>query len=219
MLFKVPLMASFNSLALLAIFLALHLRTAKTDFLSPLLQPIFDDVCKEVECGKGKCNPSSNGTLPYYTCECDAGWKQTAANKDDDHPKFLPCIFPNCTLNTACAAAPSPVQEKAAKENQSAFDICRWSNCGGGSCNKTSPITYDCKCSEGYFNLLNVSAFPCYRECAIGMDCANLGISVSNRSTSVTPASSGNDVNRVGLKLFGNCHWPIISVLLLAMVV
>ncbi|KAK8982502.1 hypothetical protein V6N11_046422 [Hibiscus sabdariffa] len=217
MLFKVPLMASLNSLALLAIFLALHLKTAKPDFLSPLLQPIFDDVCKEVECGKGKCNPSSNGTLPYYTCECDAGWKQTAANKDDDHPKFLPCIFPNCTLNTAFAAAPSPVQEKAAKENQSVFDICRWSSCGGGSCNKTSPITYDCKCSEGYFNLLNVSAFPCYRECAIGMDCANLGISVSNRSTSVTPASSVNDVNRAGLKLFGYCHWLIMSVLLLAM--
>ncbi|KAL4324586.1 hypothetical protein GQ457_11G000230 [Hibiscus cannabinus] len=69
------------------------------------------------------------------------------------------------TLNTACAAAPSPVQEKAAKSNQSIFDICRWTKCGGGSCNKTSPFTYDCRCSEGYFNLLNVSAFPCYREC------------------------------------------------------
>lgn len=45
------------------------------------------------------------------------------------------------------------------------FSVCRWTNCGGGSCNKTSPFTYDCRCSEGYFNLLNVSAFPCYKEC------------------------------------------------------
>ncbi|KAE8717625.1 RING-H2 finger protein ATL45-like [Hibiscus syriacus] len=213
-------MASLNSLAFLTIFLAMHFDIAKTDFLSPLLQPIFNDVCKEVGCGKGKCKPSSNGTLPYYICECDAGWKQTAADNDDDHhPKFLPCIFPNCTLDEACAAAPSPVQEKAAKANQSVFDICRWTNCGGGLCNKTSPFTYDCKCSEGHFNLLNVSALPCYRECAIGMDCANLGISMSNRSTSVTPASSGNDANRAGSKLLGNCHWLIMLVLLLAMVV
>ncbi|KAK8684731.1 hypothetical protein V6N13_040747 [Hibiscus sabdariffa] len=214
-------MASLNSLAFLAIFLALHLKIAKTEFLSPLLSPIFDDVCKEVECGKGKCKPSSNGTLPYYTCECDVGWKQTAAaaDNDDDHPKFLPCIFPNCTLNTACAAAPSPVQEKAAKSIQSIFDICRWTKCGGGSCNKTSPFTYDCRCSEGYFNLLNVSAFPCYRECAIGMDCANLGISMSNSSTSVTPTSSRNDVNRADSKLLGNCYWLVMLVLLLAMVV
>ncbi|MBA0754174.1 hypothetical protein Gogos_021530 [Gossypium gossypioides] len=158
-------MASLNSLPFIAIFLVLHLSIAKSDFLSPLFPPIFDDVCKEVHCGKGKCKPSSNGTLPY-TCECDIG-----------------------TLDTSCAAAPSPVQEKEAKANRSIFDICRWTNCGGGACNKTSPFTYDCKCSEGYFNLLNVSVFPCYRECAIGLDCANLGITTSNKSTSATPSS------------------------------
>ncbi|XP_052476619.1 uncharacterized protein LOC105800542 isoform X2 [Gossypium raimondii] len=89
-------MASLNSLPFIAIFLVLHLSIAKSDFLSPLFPPIFDDVCKEVHCGKGKCKPSSNGTLPY-TCECDIGWKQTAADHDD-HPKFLPCIFPNFGL-------------------------------------------------------------------------------------------------------------------------
>ncbi|KAE8698284.1 hypothetical protein F3Y22_tig00110600pilonHSYRG00121 [Hibiscus syriacus] len=76
----------------------MHFNLAKTDFLSPLLQPFFDDVCKEVGCGKGKCKPSSKGTLPYYICECDAGWKQTAADNDDDHPKFLPCIFPDSVI-------------------------------------------------------------------------------------------------------------------------
>ncbi|XWS39274.1 hypothetical protein CRYUN_Cryun18bG0037000 [Craigia yunnanensis] len=184
-------MVSLKTLAFLAVFLILHLKIAKSDFLSPM----FDDVCKEVECGRGKCMPSLNGTLLYYTCDCDLGWKQTRADNDDDL-KFLPCIVPNCTLNSACAAAPSPVQEKATKAYQSIFDVCRWTNCGGGSCNKTSPFTYDCKCSDGYLNLLNVSTFPCYRECAIGLDCADLGITVSNKSTSTTPTLSQNDVNQ-----------------------
>lgn len=203
-------MASLKTLSFLAIFIFLHLKIAKTDFLSP----VFDDVCKQVECGKGKCNPSVNGSFPYYMCDCDSGWKQTRAD-NDDHLKFLPCIVPNCTLNSACAAAPSPVQEKADKVNQSIFDVCRWTDCGDGSCNKTSPFTYDCKCSEGYYNLLNVSAFPCYRECAIGMDCQELGISMSNKSTS-TPPSSQNELNQAGSKLLGNCHWIIMLVLLLA---
>ncbi|KAH1096338.1 hypothetical protein J1N35_013259 [Gossypium stocksii] len=214
-------MSSLKTLAFLSIFLLLHLKIAKTDFLSPLLSPLFDDVCKEVECGRGKCKPSINGTLPFYVCECDPGWKQTFSDKDDHaHLKFLPCIVPNCSMNNVCSAAPSPAQEKASDTDQSAFDICRWTNCGSGSCNKTSPFTYDCRCSEGYFNLLNVSAFPCYKECAIGLDCANLGISLTNKSTSVTPtpSTSQNDVNQACLKLLGTWHWVIVMVLLLAMV-
>ncbi|GMJ01910.1 hypothetical protein like AT4G14746 [Hibiscus trionum] len=215
-------MASLNTLALLSIFLLLlHLKIAKSDLLSPLLSPLFDDVCKEVECGRGKCQSSLNATLPFYICECDPGWKQTFSDKDDhQHLKFLPCIVPNCTVNSACSDAPSPVQEKETKMNHSAFDICSWTDCGGGSCNKTSPFTYDCQCSEGYFNLLNVSSFPCYKECSIGMDCANLGISMTNMSTStpLTPSVSQNDVNRAGLKLLGTWHWVIMLVLLLAMV-
>ncbi|XVE65956.1 hypothetical protein DITRI_Ditri08aG0042000 [Diplodiscus trichospermus] len=207
-------MASLKTLAFLAIFLILRLKISKSDPLSPLLSPLFDDVCKEVECGKGTCKPSLNGTFPYYTCDCDLGWKQSRAEKDD-HLKFLPCVVPNCTLNAVCPAAPSPAQEKEAKANQSIFDVCSWTDCGGGSCNKTSPFTYDCKCSEGYFNLLNVSAFPCYRECSIGMDCANLGISMPNKSASTTPTLSQNDVNQAGSKLLWNFHWVIMLVLLL----
>ncbi|MBA0737944.1 hypothetical protein Gogos_011361, partial [Gossypium gossypioides] len=81
------------------------------------------DVCKEVECGRGKCKPSINGTLPFYICECDPGWKQTFSDKDDHaHLKFLPCIVPNCSMNNVCSAAPSPAQEKASDTDQSAFD-------------------------------------------------------------------------------------------------
>lgn len=42
---------------------------------------------------------------------------------------------------------------------------CSWVDCGGGSCNKTSPLTYKCDCLDGYYNLLNITAFPCYKDC------------------------------------------------------
>ncbi|KAH7521025.1 hypothetical protein JRO89_XSUnG0128800 [Xanthoceras sorbifolium] len=155
------------------------------------------DVCKKVECGKGKCKASQNSTV-FYECECDPG-----------------------TLNSDCTAAPPPVQEKATKANESIIDPCHWADCGGGSCNKTSPFTYSCECAEGYFNLFNVSAFSCYKECSIGLDCANLGISMSNKSTSPTPAFADSGKNQAGSNFLGKYHWYhglIVLVMSLAVV-
>ncbi|KAK9292500.1 hypothetical protein L1049_020473 [Liquidambar formosana] len=59
-----------------------------------------------------------------------------------------------------------------------------------------SQYQYQCQCNAGYSNLLNITAYPCYSECALGSDCARLGIKVSN-STSSSPAS-GNE-NQVQL--------------------
>lgn len=42
---------------------------------------------------------------------------------------------------------------------------CHWSDCGGGICNKTSPVSYTCECKEGYYNLLKIGAFPCFQDC------------------------------------------------------
>jgi hypothetical protein len=53
-----------------------------------------DDVCKEVECGKGTCKPSSTSTF-FFECECETGWKQ-ARPDGGDHLNFLPCVIPNC---------------------------------------------------------------------------------------------------------------------------
>ena len=55
----------------------------------------LEDVCKEVECGKGTCKPSKNSTFPFE-CECDHGWKKALDSTDDGGLKFLPCIIPNC---------------------------------------------------------------------------------------------------------------------------
>ncbi|KAF9673757.1 hypothetical protein SADUNF_Sadunf10G0057200 [Salix dunnii] len=133
---------AYNSTCItsVAILFLLQPLIARSGFIPPLRSSIFEDVCKKVECGKGACKPSDNSTW-FFECECDPGWKQISSG---DH-KFLPCIVPNCTLNFSCMPAPSPVQDKASKDNESIFDR------------------------------------------AIGMDCQNLGISVSNKSTSPTP--------------------------------
>ncbi|XP_059447477.1 uncharacterized protein LOC132178912 isoform X2 [Corylus avellana] len=199
-------------IAFLALLLVLQPRIALSDLLSPLLSPVFDNICKEVECGKGTCKGSSNGTFGFE-CECETGWKQTRSD-DDDHLKFLPCVVPNCTLDTSCTSAPSPVQEKERRANASIFDACYWANCGGGLCNKTSGFTYSCDCTEGYYNLLNVTAFPCFKQCAIGLDCKNLGITLSNKTTAVTPALA-DDATSI---LQGNSHWLIILMMSMAMV-
>jgi len=75
-----------------------------------------DNICKEVECGKGKCKAPSNTTF-MYECECEDGWKQF-----DQHLKFLPCITPNCTFDLTCGEAASPAQPKPPpKDNITSF--------------------------------------------------------------------------------------------------
>ncbi|WCJ23849.1 hypothetical protein M5689_005851 [Euphorbia peplus] len=200
--------------ACLFILFVLHPMIANSDLLSPIFSPIFDDVCKKVECGKGSCKPS-NGSFSYE-CQCDPGWKQTRIDDDDDDLKFLPCILPNCSMDLSCGAAPAPVQDKISKANASSiFDPCFWTSCGGGSCNKTSPFTYSCECSQGYYNLLNVSAFPCFKECAIGLDCANLGISLSNNTASPAPPVL-NDNGSSNLRR--SVNWLIILVISVCMI-
>lgn len=186
-------MASPYFCVCLAIFLLLESVSTESlsDRLAPIFSPIMDDVCKGIECGKGTCKPSSSSTF-FFECECDSGWKHTTS-ENSDHFKFLPCVIPNCSLDYSCAEAPAPISDKSNKGNTSFFDPCYWMDCGGGTCNKTSKLAYNCECGEGYYNLLNVTTFPCFKECAIGMDCTNLGISVSNKSTSPpTPALADN---------------------------
>nr|XP_011462532.1 PREDICTED: uncharacterized protein LOC101297532 [Fragaria vesca subsp. vesca] len=173
----------------LAMFLPLESVSAESldDILAPVFSPIMDDVCKDIECGEGTCKPSSSSTF-FFECQCDSGWKQTTENSTD-HFKFLPCVIPNCNLDYSCEKAPAPIPDKSKKANTSIFDPCYWMDCGGGTCNKTSKLSYNCECGEGYYNLLNMTTLPCLKECSIGVDCANLGISVSNKCTSPpTPA-------------------------------
>ncbi|XP_061361309.1 uncharacterized protein LOC133305189 [Gastrolobium bilobum] len=206
---------AFASVIAFVAFLVLQPLSARSDFLSPMLSPIFDDVCKEVECGKGTCKSSKNSTF-FFECECDPGWKQSPGSNDEADLKFLPCIVPNCTLNYSCSNAPSPVQEKARKANESIFDACHWVDCGGGSCNNTSMFTYSCECNADYYNLLNVTAFPCFRECAIGLGCPDLGITMTNPSSSPLSALNDGSKNEASSILQGSSLWLVMLIIFMA---
>ncbi|XP_021732964.1 slit homolog 2 protein-like [Chenopodium quinoa] len=187
-------MASNSSLiiavfAILITILQPSFADSEPDFLSPLLSPILGNICKTVGCGKGKCKTSGSNDLEYE-CECDPGWRQTLSSNSssDFNFKFLPCVIPNCTLNYSCSeVAPSP-QSSETPSNASIFEPCRWANCGGGVCNKTTAFSYTCHCKEGYSNLLNNTGFPCFKECSIGGDCPNLGLGMLNKT--ITPPPS-----------------------------
>ncbi|KAK6913979.1 hypothetical protein RJ641_021300 [Dillenia turbinata] len=203
---------------LLLILPILRVMGSVDEFLSPLLSPIVDDVCKEIYCGKGNCKAESNATF-FFVCECDAGWKQTLDSDLNSNLRFLPCVIPNCTLDYTCQNTNSsyPAQTEEKPTNTSVFDPCYWTYCGGGTCNRTSRFALRCECSEGYANLLNTSYFPCFRDCSFGVDCKNLGFSVSNNSISSTPTSS--EVKNEGSSLVqSRLHWTITLLIYLGMV-
>ncbi|XP_052208671.1 uncharacterized protein LOC127812298 isoform X2 [Diospyros lotus] len=207
-------MASAGIIPLLfAVFLGVQPWTGDSNILSPVFSPHLDDVCKGVECGKGTCKPSPNATY-LFVCECDPGWKQTRP-AHGSALKFIPCVVPNCSLDYSCTkAAPGPVQDKELPANKSFFNPCHWIDCGRGTCSKTSPFTHTCKCEEGCYNLFNHTAFPCLRDCSLGMDCSSLGITAKN-DTSSTPRSSlaDNGTNRAGGSIqLGGINWLILVV-------
>ncbi|KAE9449645.1 hypothetical protein C3L33_18457, partial [Rhododendron williamsianum] len=91
------------------------------------------------------------------------------------------------------------------------FVACYWIYCGEGTCTKNLTYTHTCQCKTGYYNLLNVSAFPCYSDCAVGSDCEKLGIKVSN-------STSSDNNNRATSFLPGKFNWIlIISLMSIAM--
>ncbi|XP_075478065.1 uncharacterized protein LOC142519059 [Primulina tabacum] len=100
------------------------------------------------------------------------------------------------------AAPPAP----AVPYNSSFFDPCYWIYCGEGTCTKNSTRTHTCQCNPGYSNLLNISAFPCYSDCAVQADdCQRLGIRVS-KSTSVPSSNSNDDSGATALSM-GILSW------------
>ncbi|XP_059293675.1 uncharacterized protein LOC132046874 isoform X2 [Lycium ferocissimum] len=213
-------MASIHIIAIFSlILLLLPTWSTASNALPPIFSPILENACKEMNCGKGTCKASSNSASSNSTfgfaCECQPGWRRTRSENDNLF-KFLPCVIPNCTMNFSCGEkeAPAPAPDK--RSNSSIFEPCHWADCGGGSCNKTSAVTYSCNCQEGYYNLLNQTAFPCVKDCALGMDCAQLGIDVPNSSS---PPSLPDNSKSIGISFFGGGYgWLIITVASIAAV-
>ncbi|KAK4755483.1 hypothetical protein SAY87_009240 [Trapa incisa] len=166
------------------------------------------NACDGVQCGKGKCVPDTG--YPYaFVCQCDSGWKRTRLD-NEDALKFLPCVIPSCSVQYSCMPAPAPLPP--VPYNTSFFDPCYWSYCGGGTCIKSSssssPHDRICQCDPGYTNLMNVSVFPCFNDCAIGSDCSKLGIKVAD-STS-TPGSSSASDSYAHTSLPGKLLWATV---------
>ncbi|KAF8016740.1 hypothetical protein BT93_H2076 [Corymbia citriodora subsp. variegata] len=191
-----------------------------SDLLSPLtpfLPPLQDDRCREVACGRGKCKPLLNNSAIFlYECECDPGWSKSPL-RGTDPVDFLPCTLPNCTIDSSCQRPSSPSQAKASGDKGKHPSIlpnpCVWVDCGGGSCNQTSPYSYACVCEEGYSNLLKLSSLPCYKECSFGMDCLSLGIPFPNASS--PPAWEDIDVSKAHSLLRGKSLWLVLWAVLL----
>ncbi|XP_068651401.1 uncharacterized protein [Aristolochia californica] len=181
--------------------------SASFDDLAPILPPRFN-ACHGIECGKGTCRESSNRTTPFV-CECDRGWKRL--HTDDDFP-FLPCVVPDCDFDLSCTNSSSPAPSVPEHPtNHSVFDPCDWAYCGQGSCMKTAEFNHKCDCKEGYGNLLNITFFPCFSECALEGECKNMGIGLSNRSSaSTTPNLSESSQNFASSKVPGNLLWTTI---------
>ncbi|KAH6824917.1 hypothetical protein C2S53_002753 [Perilla frutescens var. hirtella] len=189
----------------IAILVVLLPIAAKGDDFPPGLAPYYDEICKEVECGKGSCEASSN-IFPFsFKCNCEQGWKRTRLDTDEGL-EFLPCIIPNCSVDYSCMPAPPPMP--AVPHNLSVFDPCYWVYCGEGTCTKNRTRTHTCQCDSGRTNLFNISAFPCYSDCAIGSDsCESLGLKVS--SSTANPSPNG-DSNQAITFSIGKFNWMAV---------
>nr|XP_023900479.1 uncharacterized protein LOC112012316 isoform X2 [Quercus suber] len=167
-------MASTCVTGFLVVLLVLQPWITLSYLLPPVFSPVYDDVCKEVVCGKGTCKPSNQSAFLLFECECYPGWKQANFGLADN--KFLPCVVPDCTINYSCMNAFSPVQDKGSRANESIFDR------------------------------------------AIGMDCSTLGISSSNKPTSVTQVLYDDGMNHATSILQGHSLWLITLMTFMAMV-
>ncbi|KAI8534968.1 hypothetical protein RHMOL_Rhmol10G0138400 [Rhododendron molle] len=90
-----------------------------------ILSPYFDNICNEVECGKGTCK-TAIGSPFNFKCECESNWKRTHLGDESDL-QFLPCVVPDCSVDYTCmpAAPPAP----AVPHNLSIFDRAVGSDC------------------------------------------------------------------------------------------
>ncbi|XP_060218159.1 uncharacterized protein LOC132645273 [Lycium barbarum] len=196
----------------------LPMLAATEDSIPPVLAPYFDNICNDVDCGKGSCEQAP-GKPFNFICNCERGWKRTHHDNDDDDDdeddlQFLPCIVPKCSVDYSCLPAPPPAPP--IPHNMSFFDPCYWIYCGEGTCKKNITHGQTCECEYGYSNLLGIPTFPCFNDCAIGSDCQQQGIRLLN-STAYSPAPSpssifngGDDNNGATSFMPKNSHWMAI---------
>ncbi|KAJ6762916.1 NEUROGENIC LOCUS NOTCH-LIKE PROTEIN [Salix purpurea] len=152
----------------------------------------------------------SNHTASFYE-----KLPQNDDDDDDDEHEFLPCVFPNCTLNYGTGQpAPPPVPQKEVPRNISAFDPCYWMYCGEGQCTKNGTYRHTCTCNPGFSNLLNISYYPCYGPATLGSDCNDI-IKVANSTSSGNGTTTGS--NPASTILPAKLQWMVILLISMLM--
>ncbi|KAL6144759.1 hypothetical protein ACLB2K_055449 [Fragaria x ananassa] len=164
----------------------------------PVQDDIHDIVCSlpVVNCVEGKCRYSNDSSHSIYVpgfgpvgfdCDCYPGWKKIQIG-----PFTYPsCLVPNCTINFGCNSSPSqPAPFSPPSLGQGLGCGLAW--CGDGTCINDDTSGYICKCNEGSLNLLDNPQLACFKTCAFGGDCNNLGFPPkSNAPSSTTTGSTG----------------------------
>ncbi|RYR25353.1 hypothetical protein Ahy_B02g059049 isoform A [Arachis hypogaea] len=140
----------------------------------------------------------------------DAETLNVLNSNNDYEPSLITFLYPELLLHGSLHAS-APHKER--RSNESGFDACFWVDCGGGSCNKTSPFSYSCHCDVGYYNILNATAFPCVKQCAIGIGCSNLGIPMTNSSTTTPPPTLSVSASST---LQGSCIGLLMLIMFMA---
>ncbi|KAM0032552.1 hypothetical protein Hdeb2414_s0016g00476301 [Helianthus debilis subsp. tardiflorus] len=202
-------LASTSSMLLVLVFLSLS-SPAKSNF--NITSPYLDNLCDGISCGRGNC--SVDVARPFsFVCKCDPGWRRTLGSGDEDDLQFLPCVIPNCSMDYSCIPAPPPPTPPI-PNNISIFDPCYWTYCGDGTCSNNN---YTCNCKPGYTNLLNISYFPCFSDCAIGADCSRLGVRSS--ATTSPPGDGSQEDTSQGIRfLSGGFHCIGVIMMCVALV-
>ncbi|KAL6585139.1 hypothetical protein OROMI_004428 [Orobanche minor] len=158
----------------------------------PSLAPFFDDLCKEVECGRGSCERAI-GSPFNFKCKCNNGWKRTRIDDEQDL-EFLPCIIPDCEVDYSCMPAAPPLP--STPHNISFFDRLLlgllWRRHVRKKHNTHPHVSMQ-------FWLLT-------RDCAIGSNSCERLVLESSTSTS-NPSSNNGDSNQAIAFILGKFNW------------
>ncbi|KAM0932620.1 hypothetical protein DsansV1_C42g0238251 [Dioscorea sansibarensis] len=173
-----------NTLSFLSLFFFFFL-TVSTSTASQIESITGDILCGLVGCGQGTCNGSTDNAPFFFDCDCFPGWTKLKIGD----VVFPPCILPNCTINFDCGLPPLSLPTNFS-------DPCDIIWCGDGTCKLTNKSGHACVCNKGAFNLNNSADMPCFKDCALGANCVNVGLNTPPpalvRPPAPTPSKGSN---------------------------
>ncbi|KAJ6694170.1 hypothetical protein OIU85_004911 [Salix viminalis] len=207
-------MAYSKALPFVAVLLVVLPMVAMADLDSNHTASFYEKLCEEVDCGKGKCVVDKS--YPWnYKCECQSGWKQALYDNDEDETEFLPCVFPNCTLNYGAGQpAPPPVPQRKFPGTSPPSILAIGCTVEKVNAQKMEHTDTRVHAILVYSNLLNISYYPCYGPATLGSDCNDI-IKVANSTSSGNGTTTGS--NPASTILPAKFQWMVILLISMLM--